>query len=82
MSFSEPSNPVLQDNPLSDAGKSLIRALLDPDPLKRLGSSGGASAVKVHPFFAGENRRCGAVACISLSRGQCIYITLPRFARV
>lgn len=41
---------------LSANAKSLVRALLDKDPLRRLGSGlKGTAAIKAHPFFRGIN---------------------------
>nr|AML77595.1 putative LOV domain-containing protein [Dipsacus asper] len=37
--------------PVSLAARQLINALLNRDPASRLGSSGGASEIKDHPFF-------------------------------
>nr|AML78766.1 putative LOV domain-containing protein [Platyspermation crassifolium] len=39
--------------PVSLAGRQLIHALLNRDPASRLGSNGGANAIKEHPFFRG-----------------------------
>ncbi|XP_076883400.1 phototropin-2-like isoform X2 [Bidens hawaiensis] len=41
--------------PVSLAARQLIHALLNRDPAARLGSSGGASAIKAHAFFRGIN---------------------------
>ncbi|CAH8303642.1 unnamed protein product [Eruca vesicaria subsp. sativa] len=40
---------------IPSAAKDLISLLLAKDPIRRLGSSLGASAVKRHPFFQGVN---------------------------
>ena len=41
---------------LSTEAKALVRALLEKDPAKRLGSGpGGNAAVKAHPFFRSIN---------------------------
>ncbi|KAJ4890551.1 Protein kinase superfamily protein [Raphanus sativus] len=40
---------------IPSAAKDLISQLLAKDPIRRLGSSLGASAVKRHPFFQGVN---------------------------
>lgn len=40
---------------IPSAAKDLIAQLLAKDPIRRLGSSLGASAVKRHPFFQGVN---------------------------
>lgn len=41
---------------LSQEAKSLVRALLEKDPKKRLGHGpGGGRAVKAHPFFRSIN---------------------------
>lgn len=39
--------------PVSLAARQLIHSLLNRDPASRLGSSGGASEIKDHPFFRG-----------------------------
>ncbi|XP_073004697.1 serine/threonine-protein kinase D6PKL1-like [Typha latifolia] len=44
-----------KDPPVSSAAKDLIAGLLVKDPLRRLGSTVGATAVKRHPFFNGVN---------------------------
>nr|AML79650.1 putative LOV domain-containing protein [Carapichea ipecacuanha] len=41
--------------PVSLTARQLINALLQRDPGGRLGSNGGASQIKVHPFFRGIN---------------------------
>nr|AML76401.1 putative LOV domain-containing protein [Phelline lucida] len=41
--------------PVSLAGRQLINALLNRDPASRLGSNGGANAIKAHSFFRGIN---------------------------
>ncbi|KAK9065090.1 hypothetical protein SSX86_016473 [Deinandra increscens subsp. villosa] len=41
--------------PASLAARQLINALLNRDPATRLGSNGGASAIKEHVFFRGIN---------------------------
>ncbi|XP_019259796.1 PREDICTED: LOW QUALITY PROTEIN: phototropin-2 [Nicotiana attenuata] len=41
--------------PVSLAARQLIHALLNRDPASRLGSNGGASEIKDHPFFRGIN---------------------------
>ncbi|KAK9075006.1 hypothetical protein SSX86_003325 [Deinandra increscens subsp. villosa] len=41
--------------PVSLSARQLINALLNRDPAIRLGSQGGASAIKEHPFFHGIN---------------------------
>ncbi|KAI8027514.1 Phototropin-2 [Camellia lanceoleosa] len=41
--------------PVSLAGRQLIHALLNRDPVSRLGSSSGANDIKQHPFFRGVN---------------------------
>nr|AML77123.1 putative LOV domain-containing protein [Alangium chinense] len=41
--------------PVSLAARQLIHALLNRDPLSRLGSSAGANEIKQHPFFRGIN---------------------------
>ncbi|KAK1439430.1 hypothetical protein QVD17_05248 [Tagetes erecta] len=41
--------------PVSLAARQLIHALLNRDPATRLGSIGGASAIKQHAFFRGIN---------------------------
>lgn len=41
--------------PVSLAGRQLIHALLNRDPVSRLGSSSGANDIKQHPFFRGIN---------------------------
>ncbi|KAK1423695.1 hypothetical protein QVD17_19003 [Tagetes erecta] len=41
--------------PVSLAARQLIHALLNRDPATRLGSHGGASAIKEHAFFRGIN---------------------------
>ncbi|KAL2940404.1 Phototropin-2 [Bienertia sinuspersici] len=41
--------------PASLAARQLIYALLNRDPATRLGSQGGASEIKGHPFFRGIN---------------------------
>nr|AML76655.1 putative LOV domain-containing protein [Polypremum procumbens] len=41
--------------PVSLAARQLINALLNRDPACRLGSNGGASEIKQHPFFQGIN---------------------------
>ncbi|THG12875.1 hypothetical protein TEA_015767 [Camellia sinensis var. sinensis] len=40
---------------VSLAGRQLIHALLNRDPVSRLGSSSGANDIKQHPFFRGIN---------------------------
>lgn len=40
---------------VSLAARQLIHALLNRDPASRLGSVGGASAIKQHAFFRGIN---------------------------
>nr|AML78011.1 putative LOV domain-containing protein [Solanum sisymbriifolium] len=39
--------------PVSLAARQLIHSLLNRDPASRLGSNGGASEIKEHPFFRG-----------------------------
>nr|AML77789.1 putative LOV domain-containing protein [Solanum virginianum] len=39
--------------PVSVAARQLIHSLLNRDPASRLGSNGGASEIKEHPFFRG-----------------------------
>ncbi|KAI7745488.1 hypothetical protein M8C21_021903, partial [Ambrosia artemisiifolia] len=41
--------------PVSLAARQLIHALLNRDPAARLGSNGGATAIKEHAFFRGIN---------------------------
>ncbi|KAL8229402.1 hypothetical protein R6Q57_014302 [Mikania cordata] len=41
--------------PVSLAARQLIHALLNKDPTTRLGSNGGANAIKEHAFFRGIN---------------------------
>nr|AML79392.1 putative LOV domain-containing protein [Verbascum sp. BC-2016] len=41
--------------PVSLAARQLIHALLNRDPGSRLGSNGGATEIKQHPFFHGIN---------------------------
>ncbi|XP_075494000.1 phototropin-2-like isoform X3 [Primulina tabacum] len=41
--------------PVSLAARQLIHALLNRDPIGRLGSSRGANEIKEHPFFQGIN---------------------------
>lgn len=43
------------DVQVSLAARQLIHALLNRDPATRLGSHGGASAIKDHAFFRGIN---------------------------
>lgn len=40
---------------MSLAARQLIHALLNRDPVGRLGSSRGANEIKKHPFFQGIN---------------------------
>jgi len=40
---------------MSDECKDLISKLLDKDPAKRLGTSGGVDEILSHPFFASIN---------------------------
>ncbi|KYQ88168.1 putative protein serine/threonine kinase [Tieghemostelium lacteum] len=42
---------------IGSSARSLINALLQKDPKKRLGSNGGATEIKKHPFFKGVQWR-------------------------
>jgi hypothetical protein len=45
---------TLKENPkVSPTGVQFILALIQPDPAVRLGTKGGAEAVRSHPWFAG-----------------------------
>lgn len=44
-------DPVRHGIPMSDEAKDMITQLLEKDPKKRLGYTGGIEEIKVHPWF-------------------------------